>query len=149
MKNHICTESPCPIEDRELTERFINSSGTIYAKTPLEQFNEEVMREFNESFPKLDYPLHITGCRCSEELDEDISKNIIQDKMAVTDFITQKLTEHKALILKMVRERAPKIKITGEGTYCQTCRQHKAAGECDCIGFNKGVQEFLNNLDTI
>lgn len=89
--------------------------------TPLEQFNKKMMKEMN--------------------------KKIVP--ATVRKFFLQKLTEQKELILKMVREKAPKIKITGEGTYCQTCKQHKAAGECDCVGFNKGVQEFLNNLDTI
>ena len=93
----------------------------------IEQFNEEVMKEFDNFIGRSDI----------------INSNFIKN------FITQKLAAHKELILKMVREKVPKIKITGEGTYCQTCRQHKAAGECDCIGFNKGVQEFLNNLDTI
>jgi len=103
--------------------------------TPLEQFNEEVMREFQDEFKQM-----------FEDLSEDKE---LYFKHVFNNFITQKLTEQKELILKMVRERAPKIKIIGEGTYCQACGQHKAAGECDCIGFNKGVQEFLNNLDTI
>ena len=103
--------------------------------TPLEQFNEEVMKEFKEQFGLVLEDLAMnTGLRYEDD---------------IPDFITKKLTEQKELILKMVRERAPKIKIIGEGTYCQACGQHKAAGECDCIGFNKGVQEFLNNLDTI
>ncbi len=100
---------------------------THMTNSVLEQFNEEVMKEI---------PHHVICGHCNV-------------KPTMQDFITKKLAEHKELILKMVREKVPKIKITGEGTYCQTCRQHKAAGECDCIGFNKGVQEFLNNLDTI
>lgn len=103
--------------------------------TPLQQFNEEVISEFCKIYT----PVYL-------DLEASIAENL---DVNLRNLITQKLTEHKELILKMVMERAPKIKITGEGTYCQTCRQHKAAGECDCIGFNKGVQEFLNNLDTI
>lgn len=117
-KTHICTESPCPIEDRELTERFINSSGTIYAKTPLEQFNEEVVKKFDDYIEK----------------SEIINSNFIKK------FITQKLTEHKALILKMVRERAPEIVSTDARNFDDRLIYE---------GFNKGVQEFLNNLDTI
>lgn len=103
--------------------------------TPLEQFNEEVMKEFN---------ILMEGIVIA-----DTKEPAYVDNGFISYFFTQKLTEHKALILKMVRERAPKLKNIGEETYCQTCKQHKAAGECDCIGFNKGVQEFLNNLDTI
>lgn len=99
----------------------------------LEQFNEGVRKEFKEEFGEMIEAVRFeTGVH-----------------YLIPDWITKKLTEHKELILKVVREVVPKIKITGEGTYCQTCRQHKAAGECDCIGFNKGVQEFLNNLDTV
>lgn len=106
----------------------LHSKNNLYkTMTPLEQFNEEVMHDYNE---------YINNCG-------------VIDVEEVRDFIIDVLAAHKELILKMVREKVPKIKITGEGTYCQTCRQHKAAGECDCIGFNKGVQEFLNNLDTI
>ena len=115
---------------------ILYSSNNLYkTMTPLEQFNEEVMREFQDEFKQM-----------FEDLSEDKE---LYFKHVFNNFITQKLTEQKELILKMVRERAPKIKIIGEGTYCQACGQHKAAGECDCIGFNKGVQEFLNNLDTI
>lgn len=83
-ETHICTESPCPIEDKNLIERLMNSSGTIYTKTPLEQFNEQVMKEI---------PDHVICGHCNV-------------KPTMENFITQKLTEHKALILKMVREKA-------------------------------------------
>ena len=73
--------------------------------TPLEQFNEEVMKEFEDKFPKLDYPLHIINCRCPLE-PGDATNNIIQDKKEVIDLITQKLTEHKELILMEVKERS-------------------------------------------
>lgn len=99
--------------------------------TPLEQFNEEVMKA-------IDYNSHDMG-EMGKFIRVEYAKNII----------TQKLTEHKELILKMVREKAPKLRIVGYQTYCLTCNGHLAAGECDCVGFNQGVQEFLNNLDTI
>ena len=60
--------------------------------TPLEQFNEEVKKKFDDYIEK----------------SEIINLNFIKE------FITQKLTEQKELILKMVRERVPKIKIIGE-----------------------------------
>jgi 3-methyladenine DNA glycosylase AlkC len=60
--------------------------------TPLEQFNEEVMREFQDEFKQM-----------FEDLSEDKE---LYFKHVFNNFITQKLTEHKALILKMVREKA-------------------------------------------
>ena len=46
-------------------------------------------------------------------------------------------------------EKAPKPRIVGYQTYCLTCNSHVTAKECDCVGFNQEMQEFLNNLDTI
>ena len=57
----------------------------------IEQFNEEVMKEFDNFIGRSDV----------------INSNFIKN------FITQKLTAHKELILKMVREKA-KIRIKEE-----------------------------------
>jgi len=103
--------------------------------TPLEQFNEEVISEFCKIYT----PVYL-------DLEASIAENL---DVNLRNLITQKLTEHKELILGMVREKAPKLRIVGYQTYCLTCNGHLAAGECDCVGFNQGVQEFLNNLDTI
>lgn len=123
-KTHICTESPCPIEDRELIERFMNSSGTIYTKTSLEQFNEEVKKELTEIFERTFFAIGSCATYGNSKPDS-----------AFIDFITQKLTEHKALILKMVREKVP-----NQFLCLDTDRE---------IGWNDCRQEFLNNLDTI
>jgi hypothetical protein len=57
--------------------------------TPLEQFNEEVMKEFKEEFGEMIEAVRVeTGVH-----------------YLIPDWITQKLTEHKELILKMVREK--------------------------------------------
>ena len=107
--------------------------------TPLEQFNEEMMKEFEDKFPKLDYPLHIINCRCPLE-PNDAAKNIIQDKKEVIDFITQKLTEQKELILEMVREKVVFEEIP------DSVNSHVV----EILEIrNKCRQEFLNNLDTI
>jgi len=103
--------------------------------TPLEQFNEEVKREFT--------------LLMNETVVQDLKGYEYVSSSFIEDFITQKLATHKELILKMVREKAPNKKVVGENTHCLTCKGHIAAGECDCKGFNEGVQEFLNNLDTL
>lgn len=145
---HLCTENPCPIQDIECLKFLENGYKTTYTMTPLEQFNEEMMKEFEDKFPKLDYPLHIINCRCPLE-PNDAAKNIIQDKKEVIDFITKKLTEHKELILKMVREKVPMI-YRGGGKYCFECEDYIDGGNsCMCLEFNRRNQEFLNNLDTI
>lgn len=84
----------------------------------LEQFNEEVMKEFDNFIGRSDV----------------INSNFIKN------LITQKLTAHKELILKMVRERAPKEKTRqyGSSTYLIGSK-----------GWNDCRQEFLDNLDTI
>ncbi len=53
--------------------------------TPLEQFNEEVKKEYLKLYP-------------------GVSETIAQNEI---NFIIQKLAAHKELILKMVREKAP------------------------------------------
>ena len=61
--------------------------------TPLEQFNEEVMKEFE---------ILMHGIEVA-----DTKEPAYVDKRFISDFITKKLTEHKELILKMVREKFP------------------------------------------
>ena len=104
--------------------------------TPLEQFNEEVMKEFDEIFD----PIYI-------EVEASFLK----------DFITQKLAAHKELILKMVREKAPITNDINKNSYSDrtfhVCKFYKGVSvignECQCLGFREGIKEFLNNLDTI
>lgn len=60
--------------------------------TPLEQFNEEVMREFQDEFKQM-----------FEDLSEDKE---LYFKHVFNNFITQKLTEQKELILMEVKERS-------------------------------------------
>jgi len=91
------------------------------AITHLEQFNEEVMK-------KIDYNSKDFG-----EMGKFIRIEYVQN------IITQKLTEHKALILKIVKERVPSIK---QGS------QNEGDSYAE-IGWNECRQEFLNNLDTI
>jgi len=83
--------------------------------TPLEQFNEEAKKQYDELF------------------DDPSSGGDLRHY--TKKFITQKLTEHKALILKMVREKVP-----NQFLCLDTDRE---------IGWNDCRQEFLNNLDTI
>ena len=85
--------------------------------TPLQQFNEEAKKQYDELF------------------DDPSSGGDLRHY--TKKFITQKLTEHKALILKMVREKVP---IRFEDDDAQT-----NYGE----GWNNCCEEFLNNLDTI
>lgn len=87
---HLCTENPCPIQDIERLKFLENGYKTTYSMTTLEQFNEEVMKEFKEEFGEMIEAVRVeTGVH-----------------YLIPDWITQKLTEHKALILKMVREKA-------------------------------------------
>lgn len=115
MIGHLCNQDHCReygcIELKKQA-RHLYTKPTL---TPLQQFNEEVKKKFDDYIEK----------------SEIINSNFIKE------FITQKLTEHKALILKMVRERAP---IRFEDDDAQT-----NYGE----GWNNCCEEFLNNLDTI
>ena len=97
----------------------------------IEQFNEEVMKEFDNFIGRSDI----------------INSNFIKN------FIAQKLAAHKELILKMVRERAPRP-TESAFTYtndkkCKNCNGTWKKDQCDCHGRNIGIGEFLNNLDTI
>lgn len=94
--------------------------------THLEQFNKKVRKEFDKKFP-----VEIHGLK--------LEWKWIPTRLELEDFITQKLTEHKALILKMVREKVPSIK---QGS------QNEGDSYAE-IGWNDCRKEFLNNLDTI
>ena len=117
-KTSYCDSVPCTIHDHsDWLDRVKNYHHSQPSVSALEQFNEEVMKEI---------PDHVICGHCNV-------------KPTMQDFITQKLTEHKELILKMVREKAPEKKDT---TFqcLDTDRE---------IGWNECRQEFLNNLDTI
>ena len=96
------------------------------AVTTLEQFNEEVMKEIEEKFVSLNQLFLSVGIEAKEKIVGNYSKFI-------KEFITQKLITQKELILRMVREKAPKWR---SGIF-----QDKSWNDCK--------EEFLNNLDTI
>jgi hypothetical protein len=116
-------------------------------KTPLEQFNEEV---------KGDLSILLLGIKSTENdnphgwWETSVGAEFGERKeKELHDFIIQKLTVHKELILKMVREKMPIID-RGDGRYCQECEDFIDGGNsCMCLVFNKRMQEFLNNLDTL
>lgn len=88
--------------------------------TPLEQFNEEVMKEFDGFIDR----------------SEIINSNFIKN------FITKTLAAHKELILKMVRE---KVK---EG-YVDYEELQNGIEEMIEPNWTISPIEFLNNLDTL
>lgn len=90
--------------------------------TPLEQFNEEVMKEFE---------ILMHGIEVA-----DTKEPAYVDKGFISDFIAQKLTEHKELILRMVREKFPEF--TGNQNTLEHARVWQICRK-----------KFLNNLDTI
>ena len=116
MIGHLCNQDHCReygcIELKKQA-RHLYTKPTL---TTLQQFNEEVKKKFDDYIEK----------------SEIINSNFIKE------FITQKLTEHKALILKMVREKMP------DEEYCSSQNSTPIA-----YGYNSYRQEFLNNLDTI
>jgi hypothetical protein len=98
--------------------------------TPLEQFNEEVISEFCKIYT----PVYL-------DLEASIAENL---DVNLRNLITQKLTEHKELILGMVRE-----KIFEDTNY-----DYKLWIESEKYRWHQGGrkelrEEFLNNLDTI
>lgn len=88
--------------------------------TPLEQFNEEVLLKIDKN---VDYDEAEIGCNWG--VDE------------LKQFITQTLAAHKELILRIVREKAPK-----KDSKC-------LFNTSSAIAWNAWCKEFLNNLDTI
>ena len=98
--------------------------------TPLEQFNEEVISEFCKIYT----PVYL-------DLEASIAENL---DVNLRNLITQKLTEHKELILGMVRE-----KIFEDTNY-----DYKLWIESEKYRWHQGGrkelrEEFLNNLDII
>ena len=49
----------------------------------------------------------------------------------------------RARIIKLIEGKKREI---GEGTWCITCKQHIAAGECDCHGWNQALDSLLEEL---
>lgn len=82
--------------------------------TPLEQFNEEVLLKIDKN---VDY----------DEAEINCNWGVGELKR----FITQTLTAHKELILRMAREKVP------------SCESR------ECILEREQFNRFLNNLDTI
>ena len=39
-----------------------------------------------------------------------------------------------------------KRRTIGEGTCCEWCKQHIASGDCNCTGFNEGLDESIATL---
>lgn len=105
----------------------------------LEQFNEEVMKEFDrridhENYEKTGYK-DLRGPNDSLLDPDRYPESPFEiDADSVKDFITQKLITQKELILRMVREKVPTHSPTRD--YESTLR-------------NRVREEFLNNLDTI
>ena len=124
---HLCTENPCPIQDIECLKFLENGYKTTYTMTRLEQFNEEVIEEIRQHY--------------AHDMGDEGKSVLLQDVEVIFE---KKLTAHKELILKMVREKAPR---EHPGYYCD-CEE-----TCGCAKFDEGWngcrQEFLNNLDTI
>lgn len=113
--------------------------------TPLEQFNEEVIKEFSIIFPnKKENNKKYTTCNCFLKSELDDEGAWVGDRNDIKYFITKKLTEHKELILGMVRK-----KIFEDTNY-----DYKLWIESEKYRWHQGGrkelrEEFLNNLDTI
>ena len=121
-KTSYCDSVPCTIHDHsDWLDRVKNYHHSQPSVSALEQFNEEVISEFCKIYT----PVYL-------DLEASIAENL---DVNLRNLITQKLTEHKALILKMVREKVP-----NQFLCLDTDRE---------IGWNDCRQEFLNNLDTI
>ena len=98
--------------------------------TTLEQFNEEVLSKI---FENVEYDEAELGCEWGVE--------------ELKNFITQKLTAHKELILKMVREKAPDRATEINMARLSEKIALETVGEVEA--WNLCRQKFLNNLDTI
>jgi len=124
-----------------------NNNNLYKTMIILEQFNEEVMKEFDRrtnpnNYEKKDHYSYNLKQPNDSLLD---SQNYPESPYeiygdSVKEFITQKLTEHKALILKMVREKMPSEELF----------DHEKDQDIHFLeGWNTYRKEFLNNLDTI
>ena len=54
------------------------------------------------------------------------------------------MTDYHNHIVEKVREKRKKEDFTK--TYCPECGGHYAAGECDCAGYNKAIDDFISQL---
>jgi hypothetical protein len=115
-KTSYCDSVPCTIHDHsDWLDRVKNYHHSQPSVSALEQFNEEVIEEIRQHY--------------AHDMGDEGKSVLLQDVEVIFE---KKLTAHKELILKMVREKAPKLRIVGYQTYCLTCNGHLAAGECDC-----------------
>lgn len=47
---------------------------------------------------------------------------------------------------RVVEELEKSHRELGSGTYCLFCKQHIASGDCDCSGYNKGLDEAIKRV---
>jgi len=90
-----------------------------------QELGEEIAKE--TYFDLTTHPSE-AGPKGSALLNEYLTKLEPRIAQALADYRTTLQTE----MLECVPER-----LIGDRTHCQTCGGHVAAGECDCLGWNK------------
>lgn len=76
-------------------------------------------------------------------------RTFVVDIQTVKDFLTKSFSTLRQSVIDEVLAVVPKERIVGEGTYCEHCKQHIAAGECDCTGWNKFRSEVIAHLEAL
>lgn len=97
---------------------------------------EQIEKEFDEKYPQL------LRKRLYEELDLT-GKITIECSSEVKSFLKQSFIKY---LQEQVKEAENKIRFIGGETYCVFCKQHRAAGECNCDGWNEAKIDQITHI---
>lgn len=65
------------------------------------------------------------------------------DKEWFKSFLKQSFIKY---LQEQVKEAENKIRFIGGETYCVFCKQHRAAGECNCDGWNEAKIDQITHI---
>ena len=96
-----------------------------------------------EDFLMDKFPFHLNNS--NEAFEKWLSDIDIDALISYADeYKNKSLTNYHNHIVEKVREKRKKEDFTK--TYCPECGGHYAAGECDCAGYNKAIDDFISQL---
>lgn len=86
---------------------------------------------------------HFARYGVSIDEDEDMFKFESPEPSVIISFLKQSFIKY---LQEQVKEAENKIRFIGGETYCVFCKQHRAAGECNCDGWNEAKIDQITHI---
>lgn len=86
---------------------------------------------------------HFARYGVSIDEDEDMFKFESPEPSVILSFLKQSFIKY---LQEQVKEAENKIRFIGGETYCVFCKQHRAAGECNCDGWNEAKIDQITHI---